>query len=69
MKHCYSILWGLLVALVWPAAFAGPPALITVDPNQFATGQNISSAISGTEFLVMTAGCHQRCDTFSKFSC
>jgi len=43
MKHCYSILCGLLVALVWPAAFAGPPALITVDPNQFATGQNISA--------------------------
>lgn len=47
MKATYPMLRGFLLPVVCSAAFAEQQALITVDPNNFAPGQDISTATYG----------------------
>ncbi|HSY05855.1 MAG TPA: hypothetical protein VK803_07890 [Steroidobacteraceae bacterium] len=54
MKTPYPMLRGFLLTLVCSTAFAEQQALVTVDPNNFAPGQNISNAIAGARLLAMT---------------
>lgn len=53
MRHLYLGLCGLLVTFIWLPTLAQQQALITVDPNNFAPGQNISNATTGVQLLVM----------------
>jgi hypothetical protein len=54
MRHPYLGLCGLLVTFVCSPAFPQQRSLITIDPNDFAPGQNISSATTGAQLLAMT---------------
>lgn len=47
------MLRGFLLTLVCSTAFAEQQALITVNPNNFAPGQNISKATTGAQLLAM----------------
>ena len=53
MKTSYLTLCAFLLTLVCPATFAEPQALITIDPNNFAPGQNISHATTGAELRAL----------------
>jgi hypothetical protein len=54
MKPAAPSICGFLATLACSPAFAEPQALITVDPNNFAAGQNISKATTGAQLLAMT---------------
>jgi hypothetical protein len=53
MKPAALSFCGFLVTLACSPAFAEPQALITVDPNKLAAGQNISKATSGAELRAL----------------
>jgi hypothetical protein len=53
MKPATQILCAALMTLACSAAFARTHALITVNPNNFAPGQNISKATVGAQLLAM----------------
>jgi hypothetical protein len=54
MRNRYPLLCGLLLTVVYSSAFAEQQAFITIDPNVFAPGQNISNAFPGAQLLAMT---------------
>jgi hypothetical protein len=54
VKTSYLTLRALLLTLVCSTAFAEPQALITVNPNLFAPGQNISKGTAGARLLALT---------------
>lgn len=53
MKSTTQILCAALLTLACSAAFAQTQALITVNPNNFAPGQNISNGTFGAKLLAM----------------
>ena len=53
MKTSYSLLCGLL--LFCASAFAEPQAFITIDPNNFASGQNLANVTTGVGLRAVTA--------------
>jgi hypothetical protein len=55
MKPAALSFCGLLVALACSPAFAEPQALITVAPNNFSPGQNISNSTAGARLLALAA--------------
>ena len=54
MKPAALSFCGFLLTLACSPAFAEPQALITVDPNNFAPGQNISNATTGATLRSLT---------------
>jgi hypothetical protein len=55
MKRPYLVFRGLLVVLLCSRAFAAQQVLVTIDPNNFAPGQNISNVNAGAQLQAMTA--------------
>jgi hypothetical protein len=53
MKPAASLFCGFLLTLAYLPAFAEPQALIAVDPNNFAPGQNISRATFGANLRAL----------------
>jgi hypothetical protein len=55
MKPAAPLFCGVLLTLACSPTFADPQALITVNPNNFAPGQNISNATAGAQLLALSA--------------
>ena len=55
MKPTAPLFCGVLLTLACSLAFAEPQALITVAPNNFSPGQNISNATAGARLLALAA--------------
>jgi len=53
MKTAAPLLSGFLLTLACSVTFAEPQAVITVDPNNFAPGQNISNATIGAQLRAL----------------
>jgi hypothetical protein len=54
MKPAAPLFYGVLLTLACSPTFAEPQALITVAPNNFSPGQNISNATTGAQLLALT---------------
>ena len=54
MRHPYLGLCGLLITFACLPAFPQQSTLVTIDPNNFVPGQNISNATTGAQLLAMT---------------
>ena len=53
MKPAAPLFCGFLVTIACSPAFAEPQALITIDPNNFAPGQNISTGTIGAQLRAL----------------